>query len=501
MNEQYKTFTNSISQIQNIYNAIEILNWDIAVNISNGSLDQRVQEISTLTQIADSKLRDESTIYQLNRLLQNTKNLDKYQVANLRAIEKEIGNKKCLDNKLQKEFIVARTKCEMIWREAKKTSNFELVKPYFARVVCCIREIAEQRKEYFHFTNYYDALLDMHNTGNTRDIQDIFMHLKDNLPDLIHSIIKKQDQEQILIPQAIIPINIQKQIAHKIMQVMGFDFDRGRVDESEHPYCMGNATDIRITSKYYKQNLPLSMLTIMHETGHALYEQNLPVNFRNQPLGKVQGMSIHEGQSLFMEMQIGRSKAFCTFLSKLLKDEYGLGGKEYSEDNIYKWVNKVSPSLIRIDADEVTYAMHVILRYEIELLLINNEISLDELPEIWSIKMYKYLGIKPKENRVGCLQDIHWYLGHFGYFPAYTNGAVISAMLMQKFIKDGNNLEEDIIEGNFNNINCFLNKSIRNHGAMYNINELVKKSTGHSKIMPEIFTSYLKNKFLNYMDL
>ena len=228
-----------------------------------------------------------------------------------------------------------------------------------------------------------------------------------------------------------------------------------------------------------------------------MYEQNLPANYKNQLVGKAKGMAIHESQSLLMEMQVGRSKEFCEFLSKLLNDEFGLKGQEYSADNLYKLNTRVRPSLIRIDADEVTYPMHVMLRFEIEELLINKELTLNDIPDFWNKKMQEYLGVVPNTNSEGCLQDIHWPSGSFGYFPAYTCGAIIASMLMEGARKSAITIDADITMGNFNSINEFLNNRVRNFGSLKTTKDLIKDATGENKINTEIFLKYLKTKYLN----
>jgi len=288
------------------------------------------------------------------------------------------------------------------------------------------------------------------------------------------------------------PINQQRLIAKKIIEAMGFDFTFGRLDESTHPFCGGTPFDVRITNRYQGEDFLSGIMNIIHETGHALYEQHLPTIYKNQPVGKAKGMAIHESQSLFMEMQIGRSKDFCTFLSKLLKDEFNLTGIEYSTDNLYKLSTRVTPSLIRVDADEVTYPMHVILRFEIEELLINNKIGLHELPAIWNEKMYQYLGVRPKSDKEGFLQDIHWPSGWFVYLPAYTLGAIIASMLGSTL---DNTAMSEVAKGNFYNINEFLNKKIWGMGSLKDTNNLIKEAVGEDTVNPNIFLAYLENKY------
>jgi len=336
----------------------------------------------------------------------------------------------CISDDLQKRYISAATKSELVWREARKDNDFYKLKPYLEEVLRCVQELSEAKASLLSCTKY-DALLDEYDPARkTEDLKQIFASLKTVLPDLIKQVVDKQKAETVL-PISEVPIKQQKLIGRKIMEIMGFDFTCGRLDDSTHPFCGGAAFDVRITNRYKDSDFISGIMGIIHETGHALYEQNLPANYKNQPVGKAKGMAIHESQSLLMEMQVGRSKEFCEFLSKLLNNEFGFKGQEYSADNLYKLNTRVKPSLIRVDADELTYPMHVMLRFEIEELLINKELTLDDIPDFWNKKMQEYLGVVPNTNSEGCLQDIHWPSGWFGYFPAYTNGAIIASMLMK----------------------------------------------------------------------
>jgi len=251
-----------------------------------------------------------------------------------------------------------------------------------------------------------------------------------------------------------------------------------------------------LTTRYDENNFLSGIMASMHEAGHGLYEQNLPIPYRNQFVGKANSMSVHESQSLFMEMQVGKSKEFMEFLAKLLKDDLKFKGPEYSSDNLYKLITRVKPGFIRIQADEVTYSMHVILRFEIEEALINDNLTLDDLPAYWNQKMYEYLGIKPSSNKEGCLQDIHWSLGDFGYFPSYTNGAIIASMLMNRIRAINSNTGHEITKGEFENLNKFLNQNIRNWGSCKSTVDLIKEATGEEKIAPLIFLKYLEQKYL-----
>jgi carboxypeptidase Taq len=327
-------------------------------------------------------------------------------------------------------------------------------------------------------------------------IKPVYDALKQQLPELIGKILKKQSKEAVLPLTNKISIEQQKAIGKRIMEVMGFDFNKGRLDVSAHPFCGGTHNDIRLTARYNENNFLSGLLAIIHETGHGLYELNLPNEYKSQPVGNAKGMAFHESQSLVMEMQASKSQEFIEFLAKLLRDEFALTGAEYSSDNLYKLSTRVSPSFIRGDADEATYPLHVILRFEIEQELIEGLLTVDDIPECWNLKMQEYLGIKPSSYSEGCLQDIHWPSGSFGYFPAYTNGAIIASMLMKKAKEENPNTLTELKDGNFTSLNLFLTNNLRSFGSLYQSAELLKVSTGHSDVQPEIFINYLSQKYL-----
>lgn len=493
--QNYLLLEKELEEINQINNIMSILSWDIAVNMPIGAAESRTNELSLLSAITHSRLKSNKIKDLVNAADGEVRQLNIWQLANLEEIKRKIRYISCINDDLQKRYISAATKSELVWREARKDGDFNKLKPYLQEILVCVQEMADAKASLLNCTKY-DALLDEYDPNRkTEDLKQIFTTLKTALPDLIKQIVDKQKTETVF-PITEVPIEQQKLIGRKIMKIMGFDFTRGRMDDSTHPFCGGTAFDVRITNRYKTDDFISGIMGVVHETGHALYEQNLPDNYKNQPVGKAKGMAIHESQSLLMEMQIGRSKAFCELLAKLLHNEFGFKGQEYSAENLYKLNTRVKPSLIRVDADEVTYPMHVMLRFEMEELLINKELALNDIPDFWNKKMQEYLGVRPNSNNDGCLQDIHWPSGGFGYFPAYSCGAIIASMLMKAARESEVNIDTDIAEGNFDSINNFLNNKIRNHGSLKTPDDLLKNATGEDKLKPETFLQYLKQKYL-----
>ncbi|WP_341764147.1 carboxypeptidase M32 [Candidatus Tisiphia endosymbiont of Beris chalybata] len=494
--KNYILLEQELEKISQINNVISILYWDISVNIPIDSVNNRTKEIAYLSSLSHSILKSQKLEELVEACSQDSKGLDEWQLANVQETKKYIIESKCIDDDLRDKYIIASTKCEMIWREARKNNDYQLLKPYLQSVLDYAKEMARAKAQKLN-CSIYDAALDQYDPGRkAEEIRVVFNEIKTTIPTLIQQVIEKQSNEKVVPIVKVVNKDLQKLIATRLMEVMEFNFRNGRLDESTHPFCGGTSYDIRLTNRYNEYNIISGIMGVVHETGHGLYEYNLPAQYKNQPVGKGKGMAIHESQSLFMEMQVGRSQEFCEFLATLLRDEFDFKGTEYTADNLYKLVTRVAPSFIRVDADEVTYPLHVIIRFELEEALINGELSLDDLPYYWNNKIQEYLGIMPQNDREGCLQDIHWPMGSFGYFPSYTNGAIIASMLMhQAQIKNGN-IKTEIAQGNFSNINHFLNNNIRKYGSLKTTNKLVEDATGEEKIQPKIFLNYLKQKYL-----
>lgn len=289
-------------------------------------------------------------------------------------------------------------------------------------------------------------------------------------------------------------IENQVKLAIDIIQAFGFDFERGRVDVSSHPFCGGNSQDIRITSRYNKENFMSGIGAIIHETGHALYEKGLPRKRLYQESGNALGMATHESQSLLLERYIGSSREFIHFLLNTAKNKFNTFHSNTPEQ-LYKFINKVQPSLIRIYADEVTYPVHIILRYKLEKAMIEGQLALDDLQDAWNENMINLLGIKASTYTEGCLQDIHWNCGAFGYFPHYVLGSIIASQYFAVISSQFSNMSNMIKNGDFLKITEWLRNNIHNYGSQYNTIDLLKRVTGN-EIDVNSYIDYLRNKFI-----
>jgi carboxypeptidase Taq len=317
------------------------------------------------------------------------------------------------------------------------------------------------------------------------------------LPDAIEKIIEHQiTQPPIIKLDGRFSVDKQKQLGLKIMKTLGFDFDRGRLDASTHPFCGGSSQDIRITTRYREDEFLSSLMGIVHETGHALYELGQPRKWLHQPVGGWRSMSYHESQSLFYEKQIANSRAFFEYMAPFIQEAFGESGQAWQADNIYRTQTQVQRSLIRVDADEVTYPLHVILRYRLEKELIEGDLKIKDLPEAWNNGMESLVGIRPKDNKDGCMQDVHWPGGAFGYFQSYTLGALIAAQLKDTMRQSYPDFEADIRRGDFADILAWLRTNIHENGSRYSQNELIKHATGKA-LSTDAYKAHIKERYLD----
>jgi len=326
-------------------------------------------------------------------------------------------------------------------------------------------------------------------------IANIFNDLQQFLTPLIDTIIEKQKSQKILPIQNKISESLQKDIAKYIMKIIGFDFKRGRLDKSVHPFCGGSTNDVRITTRYNEDNPFSSLDGVMHETGHALYELNLPEKWSHQPVGKSRGMAMHESQSLMIEMQITRSQAFKKFLSKLLKNKFNIFDNTFESENLYLLGTRVEKSFIRVESDEVTYPLHIILRFNLERKIFNNEISVKDIPDAWNEEYNRLFDKKVENNNDGCLQDVHWYAGLFGYFPTYSLGALTAAQFASQLRVDQPELDSNIEKGNFDELIKWLKINIHEKASFFSTNEVLEQVT-NSSLNAKYFKNYINNRYL-----
>lgn len=487
MDKAYDRLKEIFKKIKNIEQTLSILHWDGAVVMPSGSIEARSEQLAVLNSMIHEMISSSQVADLLNDV--NVNNLDDWDKANYHLMQRTYKYKNAISTKLTEALVKATSKSEMIWRKAKNENNFKLFAPYLKEVLNLTRETAGIRSEVLKIS-VYDSLVQNYQPGLLcENIDPIFDELRDFLPSFINKVLDSQNNSDI---NFALPINIQKEIGTECMKLLGFNFDKGRLDSSEHPFCGGIPQDTRITARYKEDDFVSGIMAIIHETGHALYEQNLPEIWLNQPVGGALGMAAHESQSLIYENQIARRPEFLSFLSSLLKKKFNIS---FDQGQLYHSINRVSPSFIRVDADEVTYPVHIILRYDLEKSLINGNLEIIDLPEAWNDGMERLLGIRPETDTQGCLQDIHWPMGAFGYFPSYLIGAIMAAQLYNAMNQEITTNKELISSGNFQVVNNWLKQNIHQYGSRYSLQDLLLKATG-SKLSLDKYKNYLKEKFL-----
>ncbi len=316
------------------------------------------------------------------------------------------------------------------------------------------------------------------------------------LPGLIDDALASQARAPApVLPQGPFPIAAQRAAGVRLMEQLGFDFTHGRLDISLHPFCGGTPDDVRITTRYDEADFGRALMGVLHETGHALYERGLPQPWRRQPVGDARGMSLHESQSLLIEMQVCRSREFLDFAAPILRDNFGGTGPAWAPDNLYRLYTTVERSLIRVDADEVTYPAHVILRYRLERAMIAGELAPAALPGAWNEGMRALIGIVPPDDRLGCLQDVHWYDGAWGYFPTYTLGAMTAAQLFDAAKRADPAIEPAIARGEFAPLFAWLRANIHGEGARHSTADLITRASGRP-LDAAVFERHLRTRYL-----
>ncbi|MEZ8103321.1 carboxypeptidase M32 [Vibrio bivalvicida] len=426
-----------------------------------------------------------------------TEPLNAQDKATLRELKRQWQQANVLPESLVQAKSLAGSKCEHAWRTQRGDNDWQGFERNWAEVVKLSQEEAQIRSEISGLSPY-DAMLDIYEPGtNSESLDRLFSEIKTWLPNLINQVIDKQASEQFIQPAGMFDTNEQKALGLEVMKLLQFDFNHGRLDESVHPFCGGVPTDVRITTRYDESEFVQSLMGIVHETGHARYEQGLPKSLSGLPSGEARSMGIHESQSLFFEMQVGRSDAFIEHLAHLAGQHFdGHNPQLFSQDNFHKLYTRVRKDFIRVDADELTYPAHVILRYEIERDLINGKIKHTDVPELWNQKMQQYLGLSTEGNfKNGCMQDIHWTDGAFGYFPSYTLGAMYAAQFMAA-MKQTVDVDSAIRSGDLSPIFTWLEDKIWSKGSLLSTDDLVKQATGET-LNAKFFQEHLKARYLS----
>ncbi|MBE5251684.1 carboxypeptidase M32 [Mixta mediterraneensis] len=494
MSSAYQQLSATFQRLSRFGHLTAIAGCDMQTTMPPGGSRARGEALAEMSVLQHEILTDKRVGDLIQAAEQQT--LNDVERANLHEMRRAYQQATLLPASLVEAKSIAGSRCEHAWRQQRPANDWQGFSVNLKEVVRLSREEAQLRAE-ANGSSRYDALLDIFEPGMTSaKLDSTFGELKTWLPELLQQVVEKQAQQTVIHPRGPFPIHTQRELGLHIMKALGFDFNHGRLDVSVHPFCGGVPEDVRITTRYNENEFLSAMMGVIHETGHARYEQNLPQQWRGQPVALARSTAVHESQSLFMEMQLGRSREFLHYLLPHIKILMG-DQPALQADNFVRLTQQVKPGYIRVDADELSYPAHIVLRYEIERALIEGEIEVDDIPALWDEKMQQSLGIDTRGNyRDGCMQDIHWTDGAFGYFPTYTLGAMYAAQLFQAVKKAIPQMSECIKDGELQPVFDWLQQNIWQHGSRFSTRQLLLNATGEA-LNPACFRQHLEQRYLN----
>ena len=467
--------------------------WDQAANMPAKGNEARAAALAEIATSIHDLLTDPSVETLLSQAAQET--LEPSQKANLREMKWLWQLRNALPASLVRRKDLAVSRCEHAWRTQRPANDWQGFLANFEEVLSCTREEADRLSQALGVSKY-EALMSRYEPGlTTVTVDRLFGELKTWLPGLIQEVTKRQGQEVTIQPQGPFQQRRQKVLCEQVMRLLGFDFEAGRLDVSTHPFCGGVPEDVRMTTRFKNHEFITSLFGTIHETGHGRYDQNRPREWLGQPASNARSMAIHESQSLFFEMQLGCHPGFLANLSPLIIEAFGYQNA-FEPQALAHLLTRVKPSLIRVDADEVTYPAHIMLRYEIERQLIEGEIEAVDIPSLWDAQMSSLLNVDTRGNyKDGPLQDVHWPTGAFGYFPCYSIGAMYAAQWFASIEKAMPNVHKDIEHGNLQPIWDWLNENIWQNASFLPTVELTQKASG-SELDLRYFKRHLYKRYL-----
>ena len=498
--KSYEKLLERTKHLAVLNSASAIIQWDMETKMPPKAINLRSQQLALLGVIGHRMLTDPAMgniIMEAEKFLASNKT--DAEERNILLVKKAYYEATKIPESLVYETEKQRIVSVGAWKKAKTVKNWESFKPELKKMIELRAKTAEMLMEVKDAKNPYDALIDdFEPKMKAERIGVVFDTMKNGLISILKKIDKsgiKPDSNLLSRP---IPIESQRLVSEMAMEFVGYDTHSqdagGRLDETEHPFTTGYYDDVRITTHYHVDRWPSSLFSVLHEAGHAIYEQNLPQAWIYQPIGASSSSGIHESQSRFVENMIGRSSEFWSYFAPKLKKIVEKPLRGVKKSDLFLAANLVVPSKIRIEADEVTYGLHIIIRFELERDLFNGKLTADELPHAWNQKYNDYLGVKIKDDSEGVMQDTHWASGLFGYFPSYALGNIYGGMFLKKMKRDIPDYRKNLTVGNFKPVKTWLIENIHQRGNLYDPEELVKKVTG-SNLDVAPFLSYLESKY------
>ena len=490
----YDRLTARFARIATVQEAAAMLGWDAAAMMPTGGAAARGDQLAVLAGVAHGLLTAPEMSEELAAA--DAGGDDEWRAANLRLMRHAHARATAVPADLVEAQARANSACEKIWREARADSDFSRVAASLAEVVNLTRQQAAALGEALGLSPY-DALMDGYQRGiGAADVAPVFAAYGDFLRGALPRAEELQARRPApRRPEGPFPTGRQEALCRRLSEAAGLEPAHARLDRSLHPFCGGTPTDVRITTRYDEADFAQALLGVMHETGHALYERGLPRGFARQPVGEAAGMAAHESQSLIIEMQACRSDAWLAWLAPLLQETFGGDSAAYDPRNLARLWRRVQRGFIRVDADEMTYPAHIILRFRLEQALVAGDLAIADLPGAWNAGMRDLLGIVPPDDARGCLQDIHWYDGAIGYFPSYTLGAMAAAQLMAAARRAVPDLDAALGRGDLGRLIGWLRAHVHGSGSLLGFNDLLREATG-KPLDPADFEAHLTARYL-----
>ncbi|MCP4141145.1 MAG: carboxypeptidase M32 [Chloroflexi bacterium] len=494
MNENFTKLKTLIAEVADLNAAQAILGWDQQTYMPPGGAEARGHQLATLGSLTHQKFTSE----EIGKLLDELKrefadaDPDSDEARYIKVAAKDYDQATKVPSEYVARFAQLTARAHESWAKAREASDFSIFQ-------ADLEEIVEIRKEYVSFfppaDHPYDTLLDEFEPGmKTAEVQEIFGTMRVKQVELLKAIADAKQVDDSFM-HVNYPEKQQWDFGVEVATKFGYDWNRGRQDKSVHPFTTSfGINDVRITTRFMEDFFPSALFGTMHEAGHGLYEMGVNQEYERTPLNGGASLGLHESQSRMYENLVGRSMPFWEHFYPRLQETFPTQLGNVDLPNFYKGINKVEPSLIRVEADEATYNMHIMLRLELEIAMIEGSVAVKDLPELWNTKFEEYLGITPPNDAEGVLQDIHWSFGGLGYFSTYALGNLVSVQLWEKINEDISDLDEQIRQGKFDTLLSWLRDNVHTHGRKYEPQELVQKVTG-SKITPEPYLRYLESKY------
>lgn len=489
----YDTLTGTWTRLHRLSHLQSIAGWDQASNMPPKGNEARAAALAEMSALLHRMITDPQLKSQLSHAEHEP--LDTDQRANLREMHRQWRGSNALPESLVQRQQMANSRCEHAWRTQRPANDWAGFVENFREVLACAREEAALLSAQTGLSKY-DAMMDRFEPGMTcAQVDRIFGEVRQWLPGLIREVTAKQAKDTVIEPVGPFPVAQQRALCERVIGLLGFDFEAGRLDVSTHPFCGGVPEDVRMTTRFNEYEFLTSLMGTIHETGHGRYEQNLPRELLGQPMAQARSMGIHESQSLSFEMQLGSHPGFVGLIAPLVSEAFG-HQPAFEPANLLKLMTRVKPGFIRVDADEVTYPAHIILRYEIERPLIEGEIEPEDIPALWDAKMQELLGLDTRGNfRNGPLQDVHWPEALFGYFPCYSLGAMYSAQWFASMRRSMPDLDARLAAGDLSSVFDWLCSHIWTQASRWTTDELALRASGET-LNPAHFQAHLRARYL-----